>query len=187
MRLPRSSNPAATLGSRLPKLSTRLPDIDTSRLEPLRDGAQRWLAQRTVRERRLLAALAAVVAAALLWALVWQPLARAHAKAAADIHAYDALIAQLRVAGPDVARVAATRRVSAATVINDSASRTGLTIRRLEPQGARTEVTLEEVPFDKLTEWLAGLERDAGLTVAAIKIERRPAPGVVTVQLTLKS
>jgi len=175
-----------TLVSRLPALS-RLPAVDTERFEPLRDAAQRWLAQRSVREQRLLAALAAVAAAALLFVLVWQPLARAHTKAAADIHAYDALIAQLRVAGPDVARVAATRRVSAATVINDSASRAGLAIRRLEPQGARTEVTLEEVPFDKLTSWLAGLEHDAGLTVTAIKIERRPAPGVVTVQLTLKS
>ena len=185
MRVPASLS--GQLAGRLPNLAARLPVFDAERFEPLRDAAQRWLAQRSVRERHLLAVLAAVAAAALLWALVWQPLARAHAKAVADIHAYDELIAQLRVAGPDVARVAATRRVSAATVINDSASRAGLTIRRLEPQGARTEVTLEEVPFDKLTGWLAGLEHDAGLTVAAIKIERRPAPGVVTVQLTLKS
>ena len=187
MRLPTPAKLSGTFASRLPNLSARLPEVDTSRFEPLRDEAQRWLAQRSVRERRLLAVLAAIAAAALLWALAWQPLARARVKAVGDIHAYDALIAQLRVAGPDVARVAATRRVSASTVINDSASRAGLTIRRLEPQGARTEVTLEEAPFGKLTEWLAGLERDAGLTVATIKIERRPAPGVVTVQLTLKS
>ena len=151
------------------------------------DPASRWLAERSRRERLLLGVLAGVAVVTLLYMLVWQPLAAARARAVADLRSYTMLSARLRAAGPEVARIAATRRTSAATVITDSAARAGLTIRRLEPQGDRTQVTFEDVPFDKVVEWLAGLQRDAGLSVAVLRVDRRPAPGIVNVQATVKS
>lgn len=163
-------------------------DFAVPRLDPARfDPARRWLAERSRRERRLLAVLAAVAAVTLLYIAVWQPLAAARAKAIDDLRSYTALTARLRAAGPEVSRIAATRRTSAATVIADSAARAGLTIRRLEPQGDRTQVTFEDVAFDKVIDWLAGLQADAGLSVVALRVDRRTAPGIVNVQLTVKS
>ncbi len=61
------------------------------------------------------AALAALAVLALLVTLVWRPLQAARATAIADIHAYEAVSAQVRASGPRLAQRAAQSRAPAAT------------------------------------------------------------------------
>lgn len=154
-------------------------------IAPLRSGLARWIDARSPRERALLLGLAGVAALALFVTLVWRPIDAARSAARADIARYDRIAARLRVAGPDVARLAAARGGAPSTLITASATRAGLTIQRIEPQGASIGVTLDAARFDALVGWLAGLERDAGLGIRDVKLERRPDPGIVGVQLTL--
>ena len=150
-----------------------------------RGRAVGWFVQRAPREQLLLAILAALALTTLLVGAVWRPMMAARAEARADIRAYDALIAQLRVAGtpaPGGSGVVGP----ASTRIANSAAMAGLSIRRLEPEGASTRVVIEEAEFAKVLPWLEAVERDAGLKVSELKLERRPAPGVVNVQLTLR-
>ncbi len=173
---------------RLPVGVRRLPGLRALPLPaiaPLRSGMARWIDARSPRERWLIAALAVVAAATLLVALVWRPIEAAHSAALADIDRYDRIAARLRVAGPDVARMAAARAVTPSTTITDSAAKAGLTIQRIEPQGVNIGVTLDAAGFDALVGWLAALERDAGMRVVELKLERRPDPGVVSAQVTL--
>lgn len=171
----------------------RLPAIDGDRfgrfarpaIAPLRSGLARWLDARSPRERAMLLALLGVAAIALFFTLVWQPIDLARKTAIADIRRYDILSARLRVAGPDAARLAAARTGTPSTLVTDSAAKAGLTIQRIEPEGANIGVTFDAVGFDALVGWLAGLERDAGLKVRDIKLERRPDPGIVSAQVTL--
>lgn len=145
----------------------------------------RWWRDRTSRERWLLAGLGAVALAAGLDVLVWHPLVAARQAAQAEIARDDRIAAELRIAGPEVARIAAARRGSLATVVTDRAARAGLTIARLEPQGASVAVGLDGVAFDALIDWLAALDHDAGVVVVDLKVDRRPDPGLVTAQVTL--
>lgn len=154
-------------------------------IAPLRSGMARRLDARSPRERWLFAALALVAVAALYATLVWRPIAAAHAAALDDIARYDRIAARLRVAGPDVARMAAARSGTPSTTITESAAKAGLTIQRIEPQGANIGVTLDAAGFDALVGWLAALERDAGMHVVDLKLERRPDPGIVSAQVTL--
>jgi general secretion pathway protein M len=151
----------------------------------LRSGMARWIDARTPRERWLLAALAGVAAIALYATLVWRPIDAARRAALADIDRYGRIAAQLRVAGPNVARMAAARAGTPSTTITESAAKAGLTIQRIEPQGANIGVTLDAAGFDALVGWLAGLERDAGMRVIDVKLERRPDPGIVSAHVTL--
>ncbi len=66
---------------------------------------------------------------------MWHPLLVARQAALTDIARDDRIAAQLRVAGPDVARIAAARSGTLSSVVTDRAAKAGLTIARIEPQG----------------------------------------------------
>ena len=155
------------------------------RTQGTRTAAAAWFDERSRRERALLGVLAVVLTLALLVQLVWRPLIVARDTARADIARYDRIAAQLRAAGPDVARVAAARTGTLSTVVTERAAKAGLTIARIEPQGNQVAVSLDSVGFDAVVDWLAALDRDAGVIVVDLKVERRPDPGVVTAQVTL--
>lgn len=150
-----------------------------------RSAAARWWGDRTTRERWLLGVFVLLLGIAAVESLVWHPLAVAKRTALIDIARYDRIAAQLRVAGPDVARIAAARTGTLATVVTERAAKAGLTIARIEPQGASVAVSLDGVGFDALVDWLAALDRDAGVTAVDLKVDRRPDPGVVAAQVTL--
>jgi len=141
---------------------------------------------RSPREQALLAGLAAVSLVALYLVLIYAPLQTVRAEAVRDIRTYQALKAQLRVAGPTLTAGALAARGPTSAVITASAGEFGLNIRRLDPDGERIRVVLEDVPFDGLVRWLDRLERDRGLRVVDLRVERRPAPGTVNAQATLE-
>lgn len=177
-----AASPAATLRGWSPRaLAAAWPDRSLA----ARSVAVRWLADRSVRERWLIGLLAAIATFILIERLVWQPLLAARSAALAEIARDDRIAAQLRVAGPDVARIAAARTGTLSTVVTERAARAGLTIARIGPQGANVAVSMDGVGFDALVDWLAALDRDAGVSVVDLKVDRRPDPGVVTVQVTL--
>ncbi len=148
-------------------------------------AATTWWSDRSARERLLLAGLVFILAVVAADRLVRAPLVAVRDAAVAEIVRDDRIAAQLRVAGPDVARIAAARTGTLSTVVTERAARAGLTIARIEPQGANVAVSLEGVGFDALIDWLAALDHDAGVTVIELKADRRPDPGVVTAQVTL--
>lgn len=177
-----AASPAALLRGWRPRV---VAVVDPDRTAAARAAAAAWWGDRSTRERWLLGVLAAVAVVVAFDRLVWHPLAERRAAALAEIARDDRIAAQLRVAGPDVARIAAARTGTLSTVVTERAAKAGLTIARIEPQGANVAVSLDGVGFDALTDWLAALDRDAGVGVVDLKVERRPDPGVVTAQVTL--
>jgi general secretion pathway protein M len=161
------------------------PQWAPSRRAAVRAAAAVWWRDRAPAERWLLGALVAVAAAAVLARAVWQPLIALRQAAQAEIARDDRIAAELRVAGPEVARIAAARRGSLPALVTDRAARAGLTIARLEPQGTNVAVSLDGVGFDPLVEWLAALDHDAGVVVVDLKVDRRSDPGLVAAQVTL--
>jgi len=150
-----------------------------------RASAARWWTDRSRRERWLLGLVAAVALTVVCDRLVWRPLTAARAAALAEIARDDRIAAQLQAAGPDVARIAAARAGSLASVVTERAAKAGLTVARIEAQGGNVAVTLDGVGFDSLVDWLAALDTQAGIGVVDLKVDRRPDPGVVTAQVTL--
>lgn len=155
---------------------------------PLREALERIataLADRTERERFLLAVLGAAAGLALLYLLIWSPLSAVRNGYLAAITRQDALALRLStmpfdaVAQPDDPR-------APAVIVSGSAGVAGLTIRRLEPAADRVRVVLEDADFGLVLAWIDGLDRDAGLRVVEIDITRRPSPGTVSATLTLR-
>jgi len=57
-------------------------------------------------------------------------------------------------------------------------------IKRIQPEGDRVRVQFEMVSFNKMTAWLAELER-LGYSVKGAVIERDPEPGRVTARVVI--
>ncbi len=155
-------------------------------LEPVIQRTSRFWQARTGREQAILGLIAALLA---LWALtsfVIIPVHAARSKAIAEIHSYETLGARLAHAGPIVTGAAAPRRGPPADIVSASAAQFGLS-PSVVPDGAMMRVTIAEAPFDAVIDWIAELERSSSLRVVKMRLDRRPASGMVAAQLTVRS
>lgn len=147
----------------------------------MRVAIRSWWGERSERERILLAALGAVAAVALVLLLIVRPLQAARADALADIRTYETLSARLRAAGPGIGRTPyGDGSLSAA--VTGSAATAGLTVQRLDPEGGQTRVVIADASYDAVVAWLAELDR-GGVRIEEVRIERRPAAGMVGAQV----
>lgn len=146
-----------------------------------------WWGARTPRERRLLIALAGAAALVLLIVGIYRPLSDVRARAVADIRTYEVLAAQLRIAGPDLARLRAIDRAGSQDVLTRTASTFGLAVGRVEAGEGAIRVTLQDADFTKIVQWLVDLETTSTLRVSDIRIDRQATPGMVNAQIGLTS
>jgi len=138
------------------------------------------------RERLLLLTACLTVGIALLW----RPLEAAHERALARIARQEALIAVMRGDEAHLRSLAAAAPAGAAvpagTAVTQEAATADLTIQRLEHDGARLRVTLDNARYSALIAWLNQLETKHGLRTVGLELDRRPSPGVVSARVTLE-
>lgn len=152
----------------------------------MRSALATLMQSRTPRERRLIAAAAALLAVWAVVMLVWQPLRSGRAALEADLLHADQMLARVQRL-PTTAGAAPVNDDRPLSVIaTTSAADMGLQVRRLQPQGDAVQVQVEDASFDFVLLWIAALERDHGLRLSDLTLIRRPAPGSVAATLTLE-
>ena len=78
------------------------------------------------------------------------------------------------------------RNQSILSVVNSTARKNGLSLKRIEPEGnSKIRVWLESAPFNKTTEWLYQLESDKGITLSSISLEASDDTGRIDAKLVL--
>jgi general secretion pathway protein M len=157
---------------------------------PLTGRAADWFAGRAPRERVILGVGGAVLLAAMFVTLIWRPLVATRAMAIQRLEQEESLIAVMKGNETRLRALSATapiaRAAPAATAITQEAALQQITIQRLEKDGARIRVTVDNAEFPALIGWLNRLETAHGLRIAGLELERRPAPGVVSARVTLE-
>ncbi len=141
-------------------------------------------ANRTPREKLLLASLTALTFIWLAVTQVWQPLHSLRQDIAARIPRIERALAEVQ-ANPTPQTTATDPRTTPA-LLTDAADTFGLTITRLQPQGTQVLVTLEDAPFDTILLWTQSLLQEGGLRLTQLTLTRRPAPGIVATTLTVE-
>ena len=152
-------------------------------LPALRRKARAWLAQRSPRERLLLAVAGAALVLYGGIVGVARPILAVRSASAARIAQSDAGLARLAAAP------AATPQVQddspATTVLTDTAPEFGLDIRLLAAEGAGVRVELADAVFDDVLRWIDALQRNYALRPVSVEMDRRADPGVVGARLVL--
>ena len=149
---------------------------------------RRWFDALTGRERALLLAVLPLVVIALGYFGLWQPVQAARAGYVAQIDAYtqvSATIAALQDQPTTPHPVENTLPLS--TRITQSADAAGLELRRLEPEGDRIAVTLDNAAFASVILWLSDLEVGQSVVLVQIDMDRRVEPGTVSARLVLEA
>lgn len=154
---------------------------------PVLSKARTWFSGRSEREQILLASLAGVAVVGLWAVFLWGPLQASRAAGMAEIARYDELLA--RAQSMDRAMLArapiATDTTERPSVAGSAASH-GLLVRRIEPDGDATRISLEDAEFARILDWIAEMEATGLARVASVRMERRPEPGTVNAQVTLE-
>lgn len=145
-----------------------------------------WWEERVPRERLLLFAMMVVLGVWLALVAIWQPLQAARSRLGDQIVRYQGALSVLQSQPVVAAPVLAPDDRPLNIVITETAAAYQLTIRRLEPDGQRVRVVLDEVVFDSVILWLEAVQQDHGLRVTEIEMTRRPAPGVVNATLAVE-
>ena len=146
-----------------------------------------WFARLSLRERVMVAAALPLALLLILYQFAWVPLRDARAARLDEITAYRLVTAAAARRAADPTPVAAQAPADPiATRVTQSAEAAGLQLRRLEPEGTGLRVTLDDVAFADLMLWLADMQARSAVRVAALEVDRRPTPGVVSTRLLLE-
>jgi len=148
-----------------------------------------WFAARSLRERRLIAVMLALLAVTIVWAGVIRPV---RGGLITTRERYDDAVIRL---GETQARADAVRAILRGKpgrleaplpdAVRERADAAGFTLTGLDPDGDRVRVSIASAKATPLLGWIAGLEGD-GVLVDAGSITRN-GDGAVAAQLTLKA
>ncbi|GAA5143343.1 type II secretion system protein GspM [Thalassotalea piscium] len=145
-----------------------------------------WLGLNT-REQRLVGALGGIVVIFLFYSLVWQPLNKKIINAEKRVARQHELLVWVK---QEVARYQANggnskqprNNASLSSIVNQAASRSGISITRIQPQGDDLQIWIDNIAFNSLLQWLAQLSEKHGLTIKNIDLDATDIDGEVRVR-----
>ncbi len=152
-----------------------------------------WFLGLAPRERLLIGGAAAIVVLLLVYLLVIEPLQQRRAVLERGVVAQRELLSWMRDAVVPLRGSSATpansRGQSLFAVVDRSARTTVLAgaLQRVQPEGqGNVRVWFEDAPFDDLVRWTATLQREHGISVNTLSVERTDSAGLVNARVTLE-
>ncbi|MEO7558207.1 MAG: type II secretion system protein M [Gammaproteobacteria bacterium] len=157
-----------------------------------------WFMQLAAHERRLVIAGAALLVIFLLYLLAWEPLIKHRQELRQTVKEQQALVEWMRQAAREAEQLRAAHSGGAGklpagqsllAVVDQSAKSSGLgtAMKRVEPEGQDiARVWFEQAKFDELVLWLEGMQRNFGVGVVSIVLERQDQPGLINARVTLQ-
>ncbi len=152
----------------------------------MRAALHRALADRTPRERVLLAALTLLALAWAFWAGALEPLHRQAADLEARLHRHTLAIPRVAALPPPLSQgpqVSDDRPLP--VIVSDTATTAGLDLRRLQERDGAVSVQIDAAGFDAVVLWIEALEQRHGLRLAEVTLTALDQPGAVSAALTV--
>lgn len=154
---------------------------------------RRWR-QISLRERVLLIGCGGLMLLSLCYYALWQPWQQQSAQRQRAIDREKQTVDWMQQQAPRLRQQGSRpplqkgESLSLSALTARSAAVQGLNITRLQPQGERLAVTLDNSDFNQLMRWLTDLEQNSGVKVFALEVTALPrTPGWVAVnKLTLE-
>lgn len=149
---------------------------------------QAWWSQLSGRERSLLALLLLSSVMIVFIFGLWQPMRAGLQTAQQQANRQNELFDWVKSRANQIESLRQSGGISATTrqplnqVIATSSQEFAISLIRIQPRGEELQVWVAALPFNRLLDWINYLNRQQGIQVTALDIERTEQNGVVEVR-----
>jgi general secretion pathway protein M len=151
------------------------------------DNLRIWWQGLAQREQQLVSVAGFFLVIGVFYWGIWSPISEAQKNAEAD---HNAALKTLnfvkqsanKLVGLQQAGATATASGSLSALVNQGASQFGLEITRMQPQGDKVQLWMDDVPFDALLSYLHHLVNDKGLSLDSVDLAESDISGLVKVR-----
>jgi general secretion pathway protein M len=151
------------------------------------DNIKTWWNGLILREQQLVGACAVVLVIGIFYWGIWTPITDAERDAERALLAQQNTLSYVKqtankIAGLQQSGGSKGFSGSLSAAVTQSAKNYGLEITRMQPQGNKIQVWMDEVPFDSLLGYLSDLVQKKGLSLENIDLAQSDTPGFVKVR-----
>ncbi|MGL5358202.1 MAG: type II secretion system protein M [Shewanella sp.] len=151
------------------------------------DNLRTWWQALALREQQLVAFCAVVLVIGGCYWGIWTPIANAEEAALRNLTAQQQTLTYVKqtankIAGLKQSGAKPAASGSLSSVVNQTAGNYGLVITRMQPQGNKIQIWMDDVPFDPLLAYLSELVQSKGLSLESVDLAEADAPGYVKVR-----
>ncbi|WP_110458308.1 type II secretion system protein M [Shewanella algidipiscicola] len=151
------------------------------------ENLKTWWNGLILREQQLVATCGVVLMLGVLYWGVWTPISEAEQDAERALQAQQATLTYVKQTANKIVALqnAGGKKAyssSLSATVTQTAKRYGLAITRMQPQGQKIQVWMDEVPFNSLLSYLSDLVQQQGLSLDSIDLAQADAPGLVKVR-----
>jgi len=148
---------------------------------------QGWWSGLAAREQQLVSVGGVFLVIWLFYWGVWTPIANAEMEAERNLQEQVSTLNYVKqtvnkIAGLKLSGSKSKFSGSLSAVVNQSAEEFGLEITRMQPQGNRIQIWMDDVPFDTLLSYLDQLVQQKGLALLSLDLAESDSPGLVKVR-----
>ncbi len=146
-----------------------------------------WWNGLILREKQLVATGGIFLFIGILYWGIWTPISNAELDAERGLQAQ---LSTLNFAKQTANKIAGLKesgnkpnfKGSLSAAVNQTAGAFGLEITRMQPQGKKIQIWMDDVPFDTLLGYLNELVQSKGLSLESIDLAESDTPGLVRVR-----
>lgn len=151
------------------------------------DNLRIWWQGLVPREQQLVSIAGGFLAVAVLYWGIWSPISQAQQDAERN---HSAAVKTLNFVKQSANKLVGLQQTGAtqksagslSAIVNQSASQFGLEITRMQPQGDKVQLWMDDVPFDALLSYLHHLVNDQGLILDSLDLAEADVAGLVKVR-----
>ncbi|ABV38951.1 general secretion pathway M protein [Shewanella sediminis HAW-EB3] len=151
------------------------------------ENLKAWWNGLILREQQLVGTCAVVLVIGIFYWGIWTPISNAEIDAERRLQAQESTLNFVKqtankIAGLKQSGTQSKFNGSLSAAVNLSAGAFGLEITRMQPQGNKIQLWMDDVPFDALLGYLNELVQEKGLSLDSIDLAESDVPGLVRVR-----
>ncbi|QFU24925.1 type II secretion system protein M [Shewanella eurypsychrophilus] len=146
-----------------------------------------WWDGLVLREKQLVGTCGVFLFIGILYWGIWTPISNAELDAERGLQAQQGTLNFVKQTANKIAGLQENGnkpsfKGSLSAAVNQSAGAFGLEITRMQPQGKKIQVWMDDVPFESLLGYLNELVQEKGLSLESIDLAESDTPGLVRVR-----
>ncbi|RTR25980.1 type II secretion system protein M [Shewanella atlantica] len=151
------------------------------------ENLKAWWNGLILREQQLVGTCAVVLVIGIFYWGIWTPISNAEVDAERRLQAQESTLNFVKqtankIEGLKQSGTQSKFKGSLSAAVNQSAGAFGLEITRMQPQGNKIQLWMDDVPFDSLLGYLNELVQEKGLSLDSIDLAESDVPGLVRVR-----